>query len=112
MKHHVAGFHVGMFVQSSGHYDTVLSATGKQPFIGTVKGLTVNAQGEPILVLHMIVRKFTDHKIMTELGYTAVENTHVSDVEDVFYERTGPMHPANVTAMLPGTYLGADCNDR
>ena len=105
MIHHVAGFHVGMFVQSSGHYDTVMSASGKQPFIGTVTGMTVNAQGEPILEIHMIVRKFTTHKNMRDLGYTPVDNTHVDDVEDVFYERTGPMHPSNVTTMLPGTYL-------
>lgn len=105
MKNHAAGYHVGQFVQSNSHYDESMKFTGPQPFIGTVTGLTVNVVGEPILVVHMITRRFTDHKGMLDLGYSPVDNTHVSDVEDVFYERTGPMHPSNVDVMKPGTYL-------
>lgn len=101
MIHHAADFHVGMFVEST---DEFHSAGGEQ-FVGTVTGLTVNASGEPILVLHMIMRKFTTHKHMLDLGYTPVDHMHVDDTEDVFYEKTSPMHPCHVTKMKPNTKL-------
>jgi hypothetical protein len=94
---HAASFQVGQFVESTDEHD--------YPFVGTVMGLSVNSFGEPILVCHMIARKFSEHRSMLNLGFTPVENTAVGDDYDEFYERTGVIHPCRVRPLAEGTYL-------
>lgn len=98
----VSDFYVGMFIQSSDAYMEMMSPTGGKEFIGSVTGVSVNDQGEPVLLVSMITRKFTDHMSMLELGYTPADD---DGDHDLFYQRNAKMHPENVTALHPDTIL-------
>jgi hypothetical protein len=92
---YVHNFPVGSYVQIDcrmGQRDEP-GAERSPESVGTVVGLTVNSLGEPILMIHMIMRKVgMSSKDMESLGWRPLS----SDSTQTFWERTGPMHPANV----------------
>ena len=90
----ITDFKVGDFIE--GRPDKL-----EYNMIGYVTGITVNAFGEPILMAHMTVRKFSSPKSMRGLGYEPLPNHGVNE----FYTRVGEMHPSNVRPLNRLTVL-------
>lgn len=91
----VTNFPVGSFVE----IDCTMNKS-KVEAIGTVVGVTINAMGEPILMVHM-TRRTDPGKSLAFLGYKVASH----DLTGTIWERTGPMHPANVRMLNAGTVL-------
>jgi hypothetical protein len=98
VKHTAHNFPVGTFVESVPRDD--VGGFARTSFIGTVVGITVNAFGEVILVLHMTRRS----KLGEDLSYLGWKPSP-HDLSGTIWEMTSSMHPSNVRALNADTYL-------